>query len=164
MRKKTTEPRLNPYLLELLLMERYGVVIGGKDLRSLLGFETTADLMRAIRSEELPIRFFKIPRRRGYFAIVTEVGAWVKQCWVKELAKENYDRRAEEREKTAEFPLEHWFDVTRRISRDDLDLCEAEIMSHAVKEGVDPAGPEVREEINEMKRAVKLHNKQFRPQ
>lgn len=35
------------------------------------------------------------------------------------------------------------------------------MMLYALKEDMDPEGPEATREINEMKRAVKLHNRKF---
>ncbi|MEN8657110.1 hypothetical protein [Marivita sp.] len=63
--------------------------------------------------------------------------------------------------KNTGFPLEQWFDLTKHIPRTDRDLCEAQMMLYALKEDMDPEGPEATREINEMKRAVKLHNRKF---
>jgi hypothetical protein len=51
--------------------------------------------------------------------------------------------------------------LTKHIPRTDRDLCEAQMMLYALKEDMDPEGPEATREINEMKRAVKLHNRKF---
>lgn len=59
------------------------------------------------------------------------------------------------------FPLEQWFDVSKRIPRDDADITEAQMLLYAVKQDMDPQGDEVRLEIKEMRRAVKAHNKKF---
>ena len=59
------------------------------------------------------------------------------------------------------FPLEQWFDLSRRIPKTDCDLCEAQMMLYAVKDNIDPEGPEVQKQINQMRRAVRLHNKKF---
>ncbi len=77
------------HLLALLMMERYGAVIGGRDLRTLLGFRSTTALGfrsttafgQAVRRGDIPIRFFKLPRRRGYFALATEIAAWLQASW-----------------------------------------------------------------------------------
>jgi len=41
----------------------------------------------------------------------------------------------------ADFPLDQWFDLTKPISRDDRDLCEAQMALYAYKDGLDPTGP-----------------------
>lgn len=69
------------HLLALLMMERYGAVIGGRDLRTLLGFRSTTAFGQAVRRGDIPIRFFKLPRRRGYFALATEIAAWLQASW-----------------------------------------------------------------------------------
>jgi len=69
------------HLLALLMMERYGAVIGGRDLRTLLGFRSTTAFGQAVRRGDIPIQFFKLPRRRGYFALVTEIAAWLQASW-----------------------------------------------------------------------------------
>jgi len=63
--------------------------------------------------------------------------------------------------KNTGFPLEQWFDISKRIPKTDRDLCEAQMMLYAVKGDIDPEGPEAQKQINQMKRAVKLHNRKF---
>ena len=57
------------------------------------------------------------------------------------------------------FPLEQWFDTTRRISKEDADLTEAQMLLYAVKSGIDPNGKNARKEYARMRRAVKTHNR-----
>ncbi len=59
------------------------------------------------------------------------------------------------------FPLEQWFDLSKRIPKTDRDLCEAQMLLYSVKDSIDPEGPEAQKQINQMKRAVKLHNRKF---
>lgn len=59
------------------------------------------------------------------------------------------------------FPLDQWFDTTRRISKDDAKLTEAQMALNAVKSRIDPDGKEARRQYAEMYRAVKAHNKEF---
>jgi len=59
------------------------------------------------------------------------------------------------------FPLEQWFDISKRISKTEIDLCEAQMMLYALKDNIDPEGSDAQRQINEMKRAVKLHNSKF---
>ena len=60
------------------------------------------------------------------------------------------------------FPLNQWFDVTQRISRSDRDLCEAQMLLYALKDGEDPDSAKVKRAINGMKRAVRSHNTSFK--
>jgi|AMFO01.1.fsa_nt_gi hypothetical protein len=59
------------------------------------------------------------------------------------------------------FPLEQWFDLSKRIDKIDVELSIAEIMLRAVKQQLDPEGSEVQKTIRAMKRAVKEHNKKL---
>lgn len=61
------------------LVERYGHVIGGGDLRELLGFRTAAAMQRAMRQGLLKAPVFRIEGRRGLFALTAEVAAWLLQ-------------------------------------------------------------------------------------
>ncbi len=63
--------------LRQLLLREYGAVVGGRDLRSVLGFKSTAAFGRAVRSGHLPLRFFGLPGRRGRFALVSDVADWL---------------------------------------------------------------------------------------
>ena len=73
------------HLLARLMMERYGAVIGGRDLRTLLGFRSSTAFGQAVRRGDISIRFFKLPRRRGYFALVTEIAAWLQASWARPI-------------------------------------------------------------------------------
>lgn len=61
------------------------------------------------------------------------------------------------------FPLDQWFDVTQRISRDDREMCEAQMQLYALKDGDDPCGPEANKAISQLRAAVKAHNAKFPP-
>ena len=67
----------------------------------------------------------------------------------------------DEQIKKTGFPLEQWFDISERIPKTERDLCEARMMLYALKENMDPEGLEAQRQINNMKRAVKLHNRKF---
>ena len=62
----------------------------------------------------------------------------------------------------AEFSLDQWFDLSKPISRDDRELCEAQMALYAFKDGLDPNGEEVRRVCHELRIAVKQHNASFR--
>jgi hypothetical protein len=61
----------------------------------------------------------------------------------------------------APFPLEQWFDMSRRISKDDRELCEAQMALYAHKEGLEPKGPEWNATVKSLRKAVKAHNAKF---
>jgi len=59
------------------------------------------------------------------------------------------------------FPLEQWFDTTKRIPKADADLTEAQMMLYALKDGIDPDSPDAKRQYREMRKAVNQHNEQF---
>jgi hypothetical protein len=59
------------------------------------------------------------------------------------------------------FPLEQWFDVTKRIPREDADITEAQMLLYAAKDNIDPDGDDVQCQIKQMRRAVREHNRKF---
>jgi len=59
------------------LAERYGELIGGDDLRLVLGFPTLAALKQAIRRSTLSLPTFLIPGRRGRFATTSDIVEWL---------------------------------------------------------------------------------------
>jgi len=64
----------------------------------------------------------------------------------------------------ADFPLGEWFDLSKPISRDDREICEAQMALYALKQGDDPAGPDWRAACAELRAAVKQHNAALRSQ
>ena len=60
------------------------------------------------------------------------------------------------------FPLGQWFDLSKRISKDDIELCSAQMGLYAWKDGDDPDGPRVRRAVRSLKHAARLHNRSFR--
>lgn len=63
--------------LRLTLLREYGAVIGGRDLRSILGFKSTAAFSRAVRSGHVHLEFLKVPGRRGRFALASNIADWL---------------------------------------------------------------------------------------
>ena len=55
------------------VVDRYGPVISGVDLRTLLGYRTRSAFERAVRLGQLPVPVFRMPGRRGVFALTHEV-------------------------------------------------------------------------------------------
>jgi hypothetical protein len=61
----------------------------------------------------------------------------------------------------ADFPLADWFDLTKRISREDREVAEAQMALHALKDGLEPTGKEWRQAVAELRDAVRHHNTPF---
>jgi len=59
------------------------------------------------------------------------------------------------------FPLEQWFDLSKRIERGDLETVSDQMRLYAYKEGLDPDGAEFRAEDLKLRRAVSAHNRSF---
>ncbi|QIL19637.1 hypothetical protein [Thermomonas sp. HDW16] len=58
-------------------IERYGPMVGGAALRSLLGFRTTAAFQKARLQGQLGVAVFPLLGRMGVFAVTEEACAWV---------------------------------------------------------------------------------------
>ena len=59
------------------LSERYGQLVGGAELASLLGFRSTDTLRKAITNKTLDLRTFTVPGRHGRFALTLDVADWL---------------------------------------------------------------------------------------
>jgi len=57
-----------------------------------------------------------------------------------------------------DFPLEQWFDLTKKISKDDVTDCLSQMMLYAYKDGSKLKGKEWQETKRELRQAVKIHN------
>lgn len=55
----------------------YGPTIGGRDLYAALGFKTYAAFHRSNVRNEIGVNVFKLPGRRDWFALTTEVAEWL---------------------------------------------------------------------------------------
>lgn len=67
-------------LLERDLLARYGSpLLGGTDLREALGYPSVEALRQAISRGTVPVPVFDIAHRRGKFALVKDVAAWLAQ-------------------------------------------------------------------------------------
>ena len=58
-------------------ISRYGPVVGGGALRSLLGFRTAAAFQKARLQGQIEVAVFTIPGRQGVFAVTQEACRWV---------------------------------------------------------------------------------------
>ena len=57
--------------------DRYGPVVGGETLRSLLGFRTAAAFQKARLQGHVDVSVFGLPGRQGVFAVTREACEWV---------------------------------------------------------------------------------------
>lgn len=62
--------------LYVALESKHGTLIGGDALRKELGYSSGGAFRRAWERNLLPIRVFKIPRRRGLFAFTRDLARW----------------------------------------------------------------------------------------
>jgi hypothetical protein len=60
-----------------LLIDRYGVCIGGEDLRRTLGFDNARAFGHAIRRGHLSLKLFRMPGRRGSYALAPDLAEWL---------------------------------------------------------------------------------------
>lgn len=59
------------------LLVRFGPILGGRDLYFALGFKTYSAFHRSQTRGELGVHVFTLPRRRGWFALTSEVADWL---------------------------------------------------------------------------------------
>ena len=65
-------------LLERDLLMRFGApLIGGEELRAALGYPTAEALRQAISRGTVPVPVFAVPHRRGKFALIRDIAAWL---------------------------------------------------------------------------------------
>lgn len=59
------------------LLEQFGPLVSGEDLRTLLGFKTAAAFQKAVTDGSIAVATFHLPGRKGRFAVTSEVGWWL---------------------------------------------------------------------------------------
>lgn len=59
------------------LSKRYGEVIGGRNLRLVLGYASMAAFTQAVRNRKIDLTTFFISGRKGRFALTSEVASWI---------------------------------------------------------------------------------------
>lgn len=64
--------------LEEQLFLRFGPTLGGHDLYAALGFKTYSAFHRSKQRGEIGVHIFPIPGRRGWFALTTDIAAWLR--------------------------------------------------------------------------------------
>ncbi|MGE8543227.1 MAG: hypothetical protein ACN6NS_02780 [Acinetobacter johnsonii] len=63
--------------IEKELFDRYGPLMADDALRIALGYKSTEAFRQALTRKTVPVPVFSIPNRRGKFALVTDVAAWL---------------------------------------------------------------------------------------
>lgn len=63
--------------LEDDLVERYGPVLGSSKLIKALGYSTGDAFRQAITRKTVPVPIFRMPNRRGHFALARDVAKWL---------------------------------------------------------------------------------------
>jgi hypothetical protein len=64
-------------LLERELMRQHGPMMSNDNLRVALGYPSKEAFRQAIARKSVPIPVFDIEKRRGKFALTTDVAAWL---------------------------------------------------------------------------------------
>ncbi len=59
------------------LILRFGPTMGGQDLYTALGFKTYAAFHRSQQRQALGVHVFKLPGRRGWFALSVDIATWL---------------------------------------------------------------------------------------
>lgn len=63
--------------MEKQLLALYGPLLGGTALHQALGFPTAAALLQSELRGQVGVALFRIPNRRGRFAMTAQVAAWL---------------------------------------------------------------------------------------
>lgn len=59
------------------LLERYGPLLTGEVLRASLGYPSQAAFRQSLCRNTTPVKTFRIPGRRGRFALTLDVAQWL---------------------------------------------------------------------------------------
>lgn len=62
------------------LFDRYGPLLPSAALPRILGYPTASAFRQAVARGTVPVPVFKIPTRRGWFALASEVATWLAAC------------------------------------------------------------------------------------
>ena len=63
--------------LEIELLEKYGQLLGGSDLRKALGYRSGDAFRQAVSRKTVPVHTFIIKNRRGRFALACDIAKWL---------------------------------------------------------------------------------------
>jgi hypothetical protein len=88
-----------------LIMKQYGICVGGKDLRQLLGFKNARAFAQSVRRGHLPLNFLKLPGRRGRFVLATEIAKWLEEMGSNESSPVSRHSRKSRQNKLEGTPM-----------------------------------------------------------
>lgn len=88
----TSKTRSHAEEIELSLLKLYGVIVGGKDLRHLLGYKTGDAFRQAVKHNRIPFPTFIMEGRRMRMARTHDIAKWLasideSDCTVSEKLK-----------------------------------------------------------------------------
>ncbi|NVJ65341.1 MAG: hypothetical protein HWE16_02545 [Gammaproteobacteria bacterium] len=75
----TTQKYITAEELEKVLIEKYGILIGGENLWKVLGFQSAGSFQRAATRKLIPLKIFPIDNRKGKFALAHDVANYLVQ-------------------------------------------------------------------------------------
>lgn len=59
------------------LLEEYGPLVSGRNLYLALGFKSYGAFRLANERHEIPIKVFKLPNRKGWYALSSDLALWL---------------------------------------------------------------------------------------
>lgn len=87
------------------LIEIYGPILGGVELRTALGFKSVSAFNRAIAAGRVSVPFFGMDGRRGRFALTSAVAEWLRDAEARGWPpKARRQTRAAQTRQSAEMP------------------------------------------------------------
>jgi len=63
-----------------MLSSQHGPLLGGAELVRILGYRTSAAFRQAHKRGQISVPIFKLPDRRGYYALTHEVAEWIAEA------------------------------------------------------------------------------------
>ena len=66
--------------LNRMLSSQHGPLLGGAELVRILGYRTSAAFRQAHKRGQISVPIFKLPDRRGYYALTHEVADWIAEA------------------------------------------------------------------------------------
>lgn len=62
------------------LLKLYGPMVGGAELRKILGYNAANTFNRAKRLKLISVHIFSLPTRRGSFALTSDIAEWLNKA------------------------------------------------------------------------------------
>jgi hypothetical protein len=62
------------------LTAKYGLMLSSQVLGQVLGYKTPNAFRQALARKTVPVPVFRIPNRRGHFALAKDVADWLAHC------------------------------------------------------------------------------------